>query len=178
MELSMNTAAVTGALAGMVLAAAMTTPAFAQRSDRYDYGSDQDNLTLICWGEGRRPGTGVSTGYAWDGDRHKFVPQTYVHSKTRKFDSEVQVELHEDWGRIHLTGKLIPPINSGGNRGWWDLEDVNVRPDRITARYRLNGLNKPSVEIDRRTGRIKIDGVEKFRGECDVGTWGQRGNRF
>ena len=28
------------------------------------------------------------------------------------------------------------------------------------------------------TGRIKIDGIEKFRGECDQGTWGQRGNRF
>lgn len=167
-----------GAAVALVIAASGATSAGAQRYDDHEYGNSQNSLTLICWGEGRRPTTRVSGGYSWDGRRHKFVPQTYLNNTTQEFDSEVQVELHDDWGRIHLTGKLVPSIHSGGNNGWWDLENVHVGPDTITARYRLNGLNKPRVEIDRRTGRIKINGIEKFRGECDQGGWGERGNRF
>lgn len=166
-----------GATIGLALAAGTTT-AGAQPRDDYGYGNDRNSLTLICWGEGRRPSTNVSGGYAWDSRSEKFVPQTYLNNTTQQFDSEVQVELHDDWGRIHLTGKLIPAVNSGGNKGWWDLESVHIGPDTITARYRLNGLNKPKVEIDRRSGRIKIDGIEKFRGECEQGAWGERANRF
>lgn len=167
-----------GSIAALAMAASIATAASAQRYNDYEYENEHNSLTLICWGEGRKPGTSVSTGYSWDHHRHKFVPQTYLNNTTREFDSEVQVELHDDWGRIHLTGKLVPPIHSGGSNGWWELENVHVGPDTITGRYRLNGLNKPRVEINRRTGRIKIDGIEKFRGECDQGTWGQRGNRF
>ena len=167
-----------GSIAALAMAASIATAGSAQRYNDYEYENEHNSLTLICWGEGRKPGTSVSTGYSWDHHRHKFVPQTYLNNTTREFDSEVQVELHDDWGRIHLTGKLVPPIHSGGSNGWWELENVHVGPDTITARYRLNGLNKPRVEINRRTGRIKIDGIEKFRGECDQGTWGQRGNRF
>jgi hypothetical protein len=167
-----------GAIIGAALAAILTTSASAQRSGDFDYGTNENNLTLVCWGEGKRPGTGVTTGYAWNHSKNKFTPQTYIHSTTKEFDSEVQVELHDDWGRIHLTGKLIPSINSGGNNGWWELENVHVGPDMITGRYRLNGLNKPRVEINRRSGKIKIDGIEKFRGDCDVGNWGERKNRF
>lgn len=174
----MKTCYVTGAAIALALTAVGATAAGAQRSDDYGYGNDQNSLTLICWGEGRKPGTSVSTGYSWDHRRDKFVPQTYLNNATQEFDSEVQVELHDDWGRIHLTGKLIPSIHSGGTNGWWELENVHVGPDMITARYRLNGLNKPRVEIDRRSGRIKIDGIEKFRGECEQGNWGERGNRF
>lgn len=163
---------------GVALVTAGSAPVAAQRSADHEYGNAHNSLTLICWGEGRRPGSSVSTGYSWDGRRHKFVPQTYLNNTSQEFDSEVQVELHDDWGRIHLTGKLIPTIHSGGNNGWWELENVHVGPDTITARYRLNGLNKPRVEIDRRSGRIKIDGIEKFRGECEQGNWGERGNRF
>lgn len=167
----------TCAALGLVTGAAGGLSAAAQRGD-YGYGNDRNSLTLICWGEGRRPSTGVGSGYAWNRDRHRFVPNTYTYNTTQEFDSEVQVELHDDWGRIHLTGKLIPAIHSGGDNGWWELENVHVGPDIITARYRLNGLNKPRVEIDRRSGRIKIDGIEKFRGECDQGNWGERSNRF
>ncbi len=167
-----------GSIVGLAMAASLATSASAQNYNDPENGNEPNSITLICWGEGRKPSTGVSTGYAWNQDRHKFVPQTYVHNTTREFDSEVQVELQDDRGRIHLTGKLVPPIHSGGSNGWWDLDNVRVGSDMITARYRLNGLNKPRVEINRRTGRIKIDGIEKFRGECDQGTWGQRRNRF
>jgi hypothetical protein len=167
--------AATGAVAGLILAFA---PAFGQQYADGAAGDDGTGLTLICWGQGRKPTSTVSPGYAWNGDSNKFVPKTYVHNSTQRFDSEVQVELYGDAGRIHLTGKLIPPTHSGGSNGWWPLNDVQMTPEKITARYRMNGINKPKVEIDRRTGRIKIDGIEKFKGECDQGNWGQRGERF
>jgi hypothetical protein len=166
------------AAAGLALAASAATTAGAQDNDQYGYGNDENSLTLICWGEGRKPGTSVSTGYAWDNRRDKFVPHTYLNNTTQEFDSEVQVELHDDWGRIHLTGKLLPPIHSGGSNGWWELENVHVGADTITGRYRLNGINKPRIEIDRRSGRIKIMGAATFRGECEQGNWGKRENRF
>lgn len=163
---------------GLVLAFTISLPSAAQPGSDQDDARQDDGLTLICWGEGRKPGTGVSTGYAYDNDHNKFVPQTYVYNKTQQFDSEVQLEFRDGRGRIHLTGKLIPPIHSGGTNGWWALENVAFGPDKINAQYRLNGLNKPRVEIDRRSGRVKIDGIEKFCGECEQGNWGQRGNRF
>jgi len=94
------------------------------------------------------------------------------------FESTIQVELWGDGGRIRLAGKLIAPIHSGDRDGWWDLYNVRMDRDRITAQYRLNGLNKPRVNIDRRTGRIAIDGIEHYRGTCDQGDWGGNRNRF
>jgi hypothetical protein len=80
------------------------------------------------------------------------------------------VQTWEGGGRIRLPKSLIPPINSRGNNGWWDLYDVVERPDIIRASYRLNGLNKPKLVIDRRTGRITVDGAASysFRGTCDT----------
>lgn len=73
-------------------------------------------------------------------------------------------------GRIRLPRALIPPINSRGENGWWDLSDVVVGPDVIHATYRLNGFNKPRVTIDRRSGRITVQGLSNygFRGRCDL----------
>jgi hypothetical protein len=52
-----------------------------------------------------------------------------------------------------------------------------VTSDRITGRYRLNGMNAPHRTVDRRTGHIAIDGLTNFSGTCDAGNWGG-GNRF
>ena len=164
-----------GVVAWLILSA---TPTIGQPYAERGAENDGTSLTLICWGQGRKPNSTVSPGYAWNDDKNKFVPHNYVYNSTQRFDSEVQVELYGDTGRIHLTGKLIPPTHSGGSNGWWPLNDVQMTPDKITARYRMNGLNKPKVEINRRTGQIKIDGIEKFKGECDQGDWSKGGRRF
>jgi hypothetical protein len=49
---------------------------------------------------------------------------------------------------------------------------------RITATYRLNGLNKPKVDIDRRSGRIQLKAQTDFSGQCDIGNWGEGHRRF
>jgi len=163
------------ALAALLLVA---TPALAQPAEERPVGDDRDSLLLICWGEGKKPKSTVSPGYAWNSDSNKFVPKTYVYSGTQKFESEVQIELRGDEGRIHLPKKLIPPTNSGGSNGWWPLSDIRMTPETIKAHYRMNSMNKPKVEIDRRRGRIKIEGIETFKGECDQGDWAKGGMRF
>lgn len=52
-----------------------------------------------------------------------------------------------------------------------------MSPDRITARYQVNGLNRLSVNIDRRTGMDEIKDKPGFVGKCDQGDWGA-GRKF
>ena len=58
-------------------------------------------------------------------------------------------------------------INSGGSDGWWDIEELAVGHDQIRGRFRLNGLNRPTLLIDRRNGTITVDGMIKFNGRCE-----------
>lgn len=64
----------------------------------------------------------------------------------------------------------MPPINTRGSDGWWDLYDVSFGQDIIRAKYRLNGLNKPLITINRQSGQISINGTGPyaFRGVCDL----------
>ena len=115
--------------------------------DRYNRSPSRQRLTLICYGEGRKPGVTNRYEYEWNESRHRYEPRNRIESTTDDFDSEVQVEIRGTQGKIHLTGKLIAPINSGGDNGWWTLDDLKVEPDRITGKYRMNGLNKPRFNI-------------------------------
>lgn len=156
---------------------------------RPDYGRPDDTrpgwggpnwgrgLTLVCYGGGTRPAAVNGWQYEWDSRERRYRPRYGTQLGSAGFTSEVQVQLAGGDGWIHLSGKMIPPINSRGRDGWWPLSNVMVGPDRITATYRLNGLNKPRLTIDRRSGRIDIQGMTKFSGSCDAGDWG-RGRRF
>ncbi|MFN6486623.1 MULTISPECIES: hypothetical protein [unclassified Nostoc] len=146
--------------------------------ERNSDDSMRQRLTLICYGEGRKPSLESRNSYEWNSRRHRYELQNRVESSTNEFDSEVQVEIRNMQGKIHLTGKLIPPINSGGTNGWWNLKDLRVTPEQITGKYQVNGLNHPRVEIDRRSGRIAINGIEHFRGTCDSGDWSNSRTRF
>ena len=137
------------------------------------------DLTLVCYGEGRAPTTRSYTSYEWS-DRHdRYVRRSNNYVGTQEFDSDLQIDIINGRGRIHLTGQLKPVINNGGLGGnWWELRDLVIAPDRITARYRLNGLNQPRVTVNRRTGRIRIDGPTSFTGTCDAGDFNNGRHRF
>ena len=136
-----------------------------------------DAVTLICYGQGEHVAYSAHTGYEWN-ERHKrYEPMQRMESGTEQFQTGVQFDFRDGSGRVHLTGKLIPPLNSGGSDGWWPLEDVQMSPDRITARYRINALNRPTVDIDRHSGLVEIKGMTGFSGKCDAGDWGA-GRRF
>jgi hypothetical protein len=139
---------------------------------------DPNSLVLVCYGGGTRPTVKTEPSYTWDDKRNKWHEADTVHSSAEGFSSDVQIELYGDHGRIHLGQGLVPPINSGGDHGWWDLDNLQVGPDRITAGYRLNGMNKPRLTVDRRSGRIDIAGGTTFSGQCDIGNYGGGQRRF
>jgi hypothetical protein len=135
-----------------------------------DAGGPQGSLGLVCFGGGQRPTAASSYGYTWDDRRDRYVYGNHTELTAEQFDASVMIRVSPDGGRIRLPRKLIPPINSRGTEGWWDLYDVAMGPEVITARYRLNGLNKPQVTINRRSGQISIVGTASyaFRGDCDL----------
>ncbi|WP_380780026.1 hypothetical protein [Sphingomonas sp. R86520] len=127
-------------------------------------------LGLVCFGDGSKSGIARGTAWTWNRDRDRYEYGTYNQTTREVFDASLMVQTWDGGGRIRLPRSLIPPINSRGNNGWWDLYDVVSGPDVIRATYRLNGLNKPRIVIDRRTGRITVQGTASygFRGSCDV----------
>lgn len=129
-------------------------------------------LTLVCYGTGQHATYTPHFGYQWNNDAKKYEPMQRMESGNEQFNSGVQVDIRNGEGRIHLAGKMIPPLNSGGTDGWWPLEDLQMGDDRIAARYKVNVLSRPTVEIDRRSGLINVKGSPGFSGKCDVGDWG------
>ncbi len=127
-----------------------------------------DNVNLVCYGEGEKPSFSTQEGYEWDRDQRAYVPRTRVEQGTSDFSGAVMLQIHSGQGRIRLSKSLIPPVNTGGDRGWWELSDLRMSPREIRASYKLNGMNRPRVVINRNSGRIAIDGISKFSGTCDV----------
>jgi hypothetical protein len=128
------------------------------------------DLGLVCFGDGTRAGIASGTSWTWNREKKRYDPARYNETTTEMFDASLMVQTWTGGGRIRLPRALIPPLNSRGEDGWWALYDVATGPDVIRARYRLNGLNKPSLTIDRRTGRIIVEGTGGygFRGTCDM----------
>lgn len=154
-------------------------PASSAGDDRNEapypaFGGGGETVSLLCYGHGLAPGVATRSGYSYNPDTRRYEYRSRIESTTDGYDADLLVEIRDGQGRIHLSGRLIAPLNSGGRDGWWDLNDLRITPDRISGRYRMNGLNSPSVDIDRRTGRIEISGLERFTGHCDRGT----GRRF
>lgn len=129
----------------------------------------QVTLGLVCFGDGGRDGLASGTQWQWNAQRERYGYGTYTQTRREMFDTSLMVQLWDGGGRIRLPKSLIPPINSRGDNGWWDLTDVRAGPDMIAATYRLNGLNKPRLTINRRSGRITVQGMSNygFRGSCD-----------
>lgn len=127
------------------------------------------DIGLICFGEGRRPTAATRYGYTWDYDKGRYTYGNRTELTTQDFDASVMIQIWDGGGRIRLPSKLIPPIHSRGDHGWWELENLSTGANTISAEYRLNGLNKPRLTIDRRSGHISIRGTGDyaFSGTCD-----------
>lgn len=147
-------------------------PASSQDHDRGYYGGI--DLHLVCYGEGAKPNVQTVPTFHWSRRHHELETDYATIMSRREFDSMVQIDIHGNDGHIWLPKKLIPPLHSGGQDGWWELNDLNVGYSEIDAKYRLNGLNKPKIKIDRRSGHISIDGIEDFRGTCEEHNAGEQ----
>ncbi len=143
-------------------------PSYAQ--DEQGGGVDSVELGLVCFGDGQRPAVASSSGWTWNSRSDRYDYGTRTELTQEHFDASLMLQLGGGGGRIRLPKKLIPPIHSRGQDDWWALDNVSMDPDTIRATYRLNGLNKPRLTVDRRSGRITIVGMGDyaFRGSCDV----------
>lgn len=144
-------------------------PGSAQGGGTGPGGEHWFDIGLVCFGEGKRPTLATRYGYTWDFDKGRYVYGNRTEIATQDFDASVMVQLWDGGGRIRLPNALIPPIHSRGDHGWWELDNVSTGPNMINAEYRLNGLNKPKLVIDRRSGRISVRGAGDyaFSGTCD-----------
>ena len=140
----------------------------ARQYDRDDRPRSGDDLQLVCYGQAEKTVAERRAGYQWNATTHKYEPTSELTTGRRSFDSAVNVSIHDGRGSIHMPNDLIPPLNSGGRDGWWELDDLIVGHDEIRGRFRLNGMNRPSLLIDRRNGTITVDGMIKFNGRCDA----------
>ena len=155
------------------------SPSFVEDRNRYQVNNRYVDLGLVCFGDGQRAGVSTTYGWSWNAQTDRYDYGNRTEMTGQQFDASLMLQFWEGGGRIRLPKKLVPPINSRGNDGWWDLYDVEMGPDIIRAKYRLNGLNKPSVTINRRSGQISVQGMAPyaFRGTCDL-IDGQEHRRF
>lgn len=150
------------------------SPSYVEDRDRggeqYQVDGQDVDLGLVCFGDGQRPGVATTYGYTWNSRTRRYDYGNRTEMTGEQFDASVMVQFWGNGGHIRLPKKLVPPINTRGSDGWWDLYDVEMGPDVIRAKYRLNGLNKPAITINRRSGQITIKGLDPyaFRGTCDL----------
>lgn len=146
------------------------SPSYVPQGERYQVGGQYLDLGVVCFGDGQRPGFATTYGWTWNSRTNRYDYGNRTEMTGQQFDASLTIQLWNGGGRIQLPKKLVPPINTRGNDGWWDLYDVQTGPDIIRAKYRLNGLNKPAITINRRSGQISIQGTNPyaFRGTCDL----------
>ncbi len=132
-----------------------------------DYGARGANITLVCIGAGSGPAAQSNSGYAYNSKTRQFEYRYGTTLGRDAFSSDLEVEISGGIGRVHPMGQLISPIHSGGIDGWWRIDGLMVTADWITGQYRLNGLNKPRIDYDRRTRIIRIRAATDFTGRCE-----------
>jgi hypothetical protein len=126
-----------------------------------------ERIDLVCIGSGSGPAAQSTSGYRYNSKTRKFEPEYGTTLGREGFSSDLEVEISGGLGRIRPTGKLVSPIHSGGVDGWWPIDGLMVTPDRITGGYRMNGMNKPRIEYDRRTRIIHVRAATDFTGRCE-----------
>jgi hypothetical protein len=136
-------------------------PAYGPDSGRY-----REHIALICYGEGEKYVNAYRSGYEWDRDKRRYVPKSGYELTTQDYETSVTIQIDGDDGRIRPAKNMLPPLHSDSDGGWYDLRGLSISRDTIRGEFKLNGLNRPKLAIDRRTGHITLDGLTKFRGNC------------
>jgi hypothetical protein len=116
-----------------------------------------ENLSLLCKGDGSRK-TGTGTAIVLNKD----------------VDGAVILNLNNNKGDISIPAGLLPGLNRTLNflkkdkKNKFKLYNIKITEPEITANFKLNPVNKPSVKIDRYTGILFIEGLNlTFNAECE-----------
>jgi hypothetical protein len=130
-------------------------------------GGYREHIALICYGEGQRLTNQYKSGYEWDSDKKRYVARSGTELTRQDYDTSVTVDIDSGQGRIRPAKSMLPPIHSDSDAGWYNITNLSVSRDIIQGEFKLNGMNRPKLMIDRRTGHISLDGLTKFSGSCD-----------
>jgi hypothetical protein len=134
-------------------------------------------LELICGGGGSANKRDAASIYGAD-NRGNSGWATVQTTREAGFEDQVDVIIDGSTSRIRLPRMMLPPIR-GGKDGWFDLKDVVVTDNSITATATVNVINHPKVNIDRRSGTISIDGkAGHYSGRCERAPEAGQANRF
>ena len=134
---------------------------------RPDSGAYREHIALLCYGEGQKLTNEYRSGYEWDRDKRRYVPRSGYELTRKDYDTSVTIQIDGDMGRIRPAKSMLPPVHSDSDGGWYDIRNLSISRDTIRGEFKLNGLNRPKISIDRRSGRISLDGLTKFSGTCD-----------
>jgi hypothetical protein len=124
-------------------------------------------ISLVCIGAGSGPAAQSNSGYRYNSKTRKFEYESGTTLGRDAFSSDVEIDISGGLGRIRPTGRLVSPIHSGGSEGWWSINSLIVTSDRITGQYRMNGMNKPHIDYNRRTRVLRIQEATEFTGRCE-----------
>ncbi|MDZ4373713.1 MAG: hypothetical protein U1C74_20145 [Phenylobacterium sp.] len=134
---------------------------------RPDGGGYREHIALVCYGEGERLSNEYRSGYEWDRDKRRYTRKSGYELTTEHYDTSVSIRIDGGAGRIRPAKSMLPPLHGDSDGGWYDIDALSVSRDTITGRFKLNGLNRPKLTINRQSGRITVEGLTEFRGSCD-----------
>lgn len=127
---------------------------------------------LICDGVGTAPSSSSTSAAVYGPNGLASGQVTTV--QTVRSNERFMVELEGERVRVGVPRPMVPPLNGGGDAGWWALDGVEMTDTSVSGRFRFNLLNKPTVTISRVTGDIDVRGSFSFQGQCVPAPQGQR----
>ena len=113
------------------------------------------NLYLVCNGMGSKSKTMSQSG------------STNELSYTEETNSIVNFSIGNKGNWIQMPMHLLPPkrIKKANNK--YEIYDLIISEGSITGKFKLNFINKPSINIDRYSGVLSFKGKGvSFTGEC------------
>lgn len=139
----------------IVLAAGLAGPALAE------------DFHLICSGSGVSDRSDTITTNV-DKSNGQTEQRTTTIDNQVPFQGDATVEIVDGAGRIRLPVGIVPDV-AGGKDGWFELRNLVVAQNQITAKAAVTIFNRPNVRIDRQAGTLSIDGnIGRFSGTCRV----------
>jgi hypothetical protein len=79
---------------------------------------------------------------------------------------KMEVDLANGAARVRVPRPYLPPWH-GGNEGWFDVKDLVITNDAITATVLINFARHPKLHLDRHTGAVELDGnLGTYQGQC------------
>lgn len=122
-------------------------------------------LHLVCAGEGVANKTSVTSGHAQNSNGDFASAQIYGQ-RAVGFEDQVNIDINDGVGRIRMPRTMLPPIR-GGKDGWFELKNLKIGENEITASAAVSILNSPKVRIDRISGMLNISGKSgDFSARC------------